>query len=116
MTQSELCELYNALDVLVLASSREGWANVLLEAMACGTPVVASNAWGNPEVVTAPEAGMLMPTLDAAGIAAAIERLYASMPSREATRHYAEKFDWQPTTQGQLKLFREVLARYHPKS
>ena len=84
--------------------------------MACGTPVVASNAWGNPEVVAAPEAGVLMPTLDAAGFVAAIERLYASMPSREATRHYAEKFDWQATTQGQLKLFREVLARHHPKS
>ena len=116
MTQSELCELYNALDVLVLASSREGWANVLLEAMACGTPVVASNAWGNPEVVAAPAAGVLMPTLDAAGIVAAIERLYASMPSREVTRHYAEKFDWLATTQGQLKLFRVVLARHQPKS
>jgi len=46
-----LAVLYSAADVLVLASSREGWANVLLEAMACGTPVVAYNRGSVPEVV-----------------------------------------------------------------
>ena len=55
----ELPMLYGAADALVLASSREGWANVLLESMACGTPVVASNIWGNPEVVQDPEAGLI---------------------------------------------------------
>ena len=51
---------YAAADVLVLASTREGWANVLLESMACGTPVVASNIPGNPEVVQRPEAGLVV--------------------------------------------------------
>ncbi|MDO8932730.1 MAG: glycosyltransferase, partial [Rhodocyclaceae bacterium] len=49
MPQAKLRMLYSAADCLVLASSREGWANVLLEAMACGTPVVATNVWGTPE-------------------------------------------------------------------
>ena len=53
----DLPDLYGAADASVLASSREGWANVLLESMACGTPVVAANIWGNPEVVRAPAAG-----------------------------------------------------------
>ena len=109
--QKQLCEIYNAVDALVLASSREGWANVLLEAMACGTPVVASAVWGTPEVVAAPEAGILMPTLDSDGVVAAVETLFAAPPERAATRRYAEGFDWDSTTQGQLKLFREILAR-----
>ena len=109
--QIQLREVYNALDALVLASSREGWANVLLEAMACGTPVVASPVWGTPEVVTEPEAGILMPTVDAAGVVSAVTRLFETPPERVATRRFAEGFDWASTTRGQLALFREVLAR-----
>jgi len=106
----ELAEIYSAADAMVLASSREGWANVLLEAMACGTPVVASNVWGTPEVVAAPEAGQLMPERTPAGAVQAIKTLFANMPDRAATRAYAEGFDWGPTTQGQLDLFKRVIG------
>jgi glycosyltransferase involved in cell wall biosynthesis len=109
--QNRLCEIYNAVDALVLASSREGWANVLLESMACGTPVVASAVWGTPEVVARPEAGVLMPSLDPQGVADGVRRLFAAYPDREATRRYAEGFNWNATTEGQLKLFRGILAR-----
>jgi teichuronic acid biosynthesis glycosyltransferase TuaC len=111
VNQERLRVIYNAVDALVLASSREGWANVLLEAMACGTPVVASNVWGTPEVVTAPEAGILMPSLDEAGVVAGVRQLLAAPPRRSDTRRYAEGFDWDMTTQGQLTLFRKILAR-----
>ena len=109
--QNRLCKVYNAMDALVLASSREGWANVLLEAMACGTPVVASAVWGTPEVVAAPEAGVLMPSLDEAGVVAGINRLFGSLPQRNATRCYAEEFDWNSTTNGQIILFRQIVER-----
>jgi glycosyltransferase involved in cell wall biosynthesis len=109
--QDRLCLIYNAIDALVLASSREGWANVLLESMACGTPVVASAVWGTPEVVASPQAGVLMPSLDAAGVVVGVNRLFSALPGRSGTRHYAEGFDWDTTTQGQLMLFRAILAR-----
>jgi len=101
---------YTAADALVLASSREGWANVLLEAMACGTPVVASPAWGCREAVRAPEAGLVLDDTQPASIAAGVRRLLANPPDRVATRRYAEAFGWAETTQGQLDLFRRVLA------
>jgi glycosyltransferase involved in cell wall biosynthesis len=109
--QTELKTYYNAADALVLASSREGWANVLLEAMACGTPVVASNVWGTPEVVAAPEAGVLMPERTPEGLVQALGQLRANYPDHGATRRYAERFGWQPTTQGQIDLFQNILAK-----
>ena len=100
----------------MLASSREGWANVLLEAMACGTPVVASAVWGTPEVVAVPDAGVLMKTLDSQGVIDGVTRLFATHPDRAATRRYAEGFSWDATTQGQLALFRQILARRQPNN
>jgi glycosyltransferase involved in cell wall biosynthesis len=102
---ADLPSLYAAADILVLASSREGWANVLLEAMACGTPVVASNIWGNPEVVRDAAAGVIADENTSEGIAAAVRRLLAQLPDRAATRAYAEQFSWDATTDGQLALF-----------
>jgi teichuronic acid biosynthesis glycosyltransferase TuaC len=109
VAHGELAEIYSAADVLVLASSREGWANVLLEAMACGTPVAASNVWGTPEVVAEPEAGLLAPERTGEAFAATIARLLAALPDRAATRAYAERFSWDATTEGQIALFRDLL-------
>jgi glycosyltransferase involved in cell wall biosynthesis len=109
--QTELVRYYNAADALVLASSREGWANVLLEAMACGTPVVASRVWGTPEVVAAPAAGVLMDERSAAGVADGVRRLRAGGIDRDATRRYAEGFSWDATTQGQLRLFNRIVDK-----
>jgi glycosyltransferase involved in cell wall biosynthesis len=108
--QAQLRAHYGAADAMVLASSREGWANVLLESMACGTPVVASRVWGTPEVVAAPEAGVLMAERTPQGVADAVNALRAHYPDRAATRRYAERFSWDDTTAGQLALFESVLA------
>ena len=108
---AELAGQYSAADALVLASSREGWANVLLEAMACGTPVLASPAWGCREAVRAPEAGRLLEDFTVDAIVDGVRRLFSALPDRAATRRYAEGFGWEDTTAGQLAVFRQVLAQ-----
>jgi teichuronic acid biosynthesis glycosyltransferase TuaC len=113
---AELPDLYGASDASVLSSSREGWANVLLESMACGTPVVASNIWGNPEVVRGIEAGVITDENTPSGIARGVRRLLQDQAPRPATRAYAEQFGWEETTQGQLALFTRIIehkARRH---
>jgi glycosyltransferase involved in cell wall biosynthesis len=78
---------------------------VLLEAMACGTPVIATNIWGTPEVVSTPSAGLLMEKRDAPSLSAAYEALLNVGPVRELTRAHAATFSWDETTAGQLSLF-----------
>ncbi|MEM8799641.1 MAG: glycosyltransferase family 4 protein [Pseudomonadota bacterium] len=107
----QLPVLYSAADIMSLTSSREGWANVLLEAMACGTPVVASSVWGTPEVVAAPEAGRLMRDRTPRAFVEAAQNLLNDYPNRAATRRYAERFSWDETTQGQLELFRRLTGK-----
>ena len=114
VSQDQLRAQYNAADAMVLSSSREGWANVLLESMACGTPVVASRVHGTPEVVAAPEAGVLMNERTPQGVAEGVNRLRANYPDRAATRRYAERFSWDDTTAGQLAIFQRILQQDRP--
>jgi teichuronic acid biosynthesis glycosyltransferase TuaC len=111
MPQERLATVYSAADALVLASSREGLPNVVLEALACGTPVVASAVGGMPEVVSTGVAGRLLRERTPEAIATALRDLLADPPARAAVRAYAERFAWGPTTAGQLLLFRSVLNR-----
>lgn len=104
----ELKWWYNATDTLVLCSSREGWANVLLEAMACGTPVVATPVGGTADIVANDEVGRLMSERSASALAAAYRDLQTANPNRNAIRKYAEQFSWQETSKNQIALFESM--------
>jgi teichuronic acid biosynthesis glycosyltransferase TuaC len=108
LPQQELVRWYGASDLMVLASSREGWANVLLEAMACGTPVVATRAGGTPEVLTAPDVGRVVDQRSVPALRAAVAAMLAAPPPRERVRAHAEAFAWDPTSAQQLQLFRHL--------
>jgi len=105
---TELKWWYSAADALVLCSSREGWANVLLESMACGTPVVATNIWGTPEVVSTSASGRLMRERTPQSLAESVANLFSDYPDRASVRKHAENFSWNSTSQAQIRLFETV--------
>jgi teichuronic acid biosynthesis glycosyltransferase TuaC len=100
-----LPQWYRAADALVLPSLREGWPNVVLEALACGTPVLATAIWGTPEILSGCAAGALVPpTVD--GLADGLLRLPALRA--DAARPWAERHTWDATLDGMHAVLQRV--------
>ena len=108
----ELGRWYAAADVMVLASSREGWPNVLLESLASGTPVVATRVGGVPEILAGCRSSRLVDERTADAIAQAVQSVLTNPPERSALRTHAEGFGWAPTSAAQMTLFQR-LAGHH---
>jgi teichuronic acid biosynthesis glycosyltransferase TuaC len=109
--QEDLAGYYQAADFLVLASSREGWPNVLLEAMACGTPVIATRVWGSPEAVDDGVSGLLVEDRTPLALAEAIRKARRMGFDRPAVRRWAEQFSWDATSDGLRVLFDNTVSR-----
>ena len=82
-------------DAFVLATRNEGWANVLLEAMACGLPVIATDVGGNAEVISRPELGTLVPFGDRHALERAITQALTRQWDRNAILAYARENTWE---------------------
>ncbi len=109
----EVAELMGRSAVVVLPSRAESFGAVLIEALACGTPVVSTRSGGPEEIVT-PEAGQLVPTEDAPALAEAIERVLEH-PERyppARLRDYAlRRFGVPVVTQQLAAVYRAVLEQ-----
>lgn len=105
---SELRWFYGAADVFVLATEFEGWANVLLEAMACGLPVVTTRVGGNPEVVRVPTTGELVDWWDPDAFAGAIDRALSREWDRESIVAYARANGWDERVERLVDEFRRL--------
>jgi len=100
----------NAVDASILVSAREGMPNVVLESLACGTPVIASRVGGIPEVLTNSTAGRMLDEASPECVRAAVVGLLAHPPQKAAVREFAERFAWEPVIRDQLALYRRVIA------
>lgn len=100
----------SAADLFVLSTRNEGWANVLLEAMACGLPVVATDVGGNAEVVSGPELGTVVPFDDAAALQSAIEGALSQTRDRDALRAHAHGHTWDQRVHVLVGEFRSLHA------
>jgi teichuronic acid biosynthesis glycosyltransferase TuaC len=115
IAHDKLPDLYTAADLGLLMSTEEGWANVLLESMACGTPIIATDAGGTSEVVTTPVVGELVHDRDPIMVARVVDGFLARRSNRDAVRSYAEGFSWDATTRGQIDLFAGLLRDSEPR-
>lgn len=99
---------YSAADVYCLASATEGWPNVLLESLACGTPVVATNTWGTPEIICSDDYGVLVER-SAAGIAAGLQTALTRKWKSQVMLDYAAQHTWQKTAEKVVETFAQVI-------
>lgn len=107
-----LARAYGEAWVSVLASTGEAFGLVLVEALACGTPVVATSTGGMIEIVDRPEIGRLFEPDDAAGLSVALLEaldLAEDPATRAACRTRAEDFSTERTTELYLALYEELL-------
>ena len=104
---SELYRWYSAADLFCLASSREGWPNVVLEAMACGTPVVATAVWGTPEIISSSSVGLLTERNEE-DLADALQHGLSKTWDRNQIVHYARNHGWEQVARSVTEVFQGV--------
>ena len=113
VTDAELVDLYRGAECLVAASRYEGFGFTVLEAMACGTPVVASDATSHPEVVG--DAGVLFDPDDPGDLVGALttvldsESLRAQLTERGLAR--AREFTWSRCAERTVAAYKIALER-----
>jgi len=105
----ELKTPLSAADVFVLATRNEGWANVFLEAMACGLPVVTTDVGGNAEVVCRAELGSIVPFGDAAALQRALDAALDAQWDRGAILDYARANQWDTRIAQLLRAYAPLL-------
>jgi glycosyltransferase involved in cell wall biosynthesis len=121
MTQAQLFDEYRRASAFCLpcrvadSGDRDGIPNVMVEAMACGLPVVGTDVSGLPELVVSGENGLLVPPEDPEAVAEALARLYLDPDSARALGCRAEAtvrehFDGDRLARELATLFREVMA------
>jgi glycosyltransferase involved in cell wall biosynthesis len=116
LSTEQLAAEYNRAELLVSPSVYEGFGLPAAEAMACGTPVIATTAGAFTETMVDGESGVLVPPADPRALAAAMERVLSDESLRRrmgvAARGRIERyFTWRETALRTLALYEDVLSK-----
>ena len=111
LDQKDLRSYYQAADALILPSASEGMPNVLLEAMACGTPVLTTPVGGAPEIVSDAVSGYFIESRTPQHITSVICRIMATPLDRGAVRNWCERFSWNQTLDTLRDAFDDVVGK-----
>jgi teichuronic acid biosynthesis glycosyltransferase TuaC len=112
LAPEELRVPLSAADIFVLATRNEGWANVFLEAMACGLPVVTTDVGGNAEVVSDAKLGVIVPFGQPDQLEQAIADALVRDWDRDAIVAYAEANSWDRSISMLTEEFAAIVARH----
>lgn len=107
VNNSELNYWYCAADVSFLGSSREGWPNVVSESLACGTPVVATNVNGIPEILTQPDYGLIVQR-NAEAFVDAIAKAFSTTWDRDSISEYGQQRTWENVAEEMVSVFEKA--------
>ncbi|MFT4100282.1 MAG: glycosyltransferase [Burkholderiaceae bacterium] len=107
----ELRWFYSAADLFVLATAYEGWANVFLESMACGLPIVTTRVGGNEQVIPDPTLGTLVEFWDPQAFEAAIRQSLAATPDPGLLIEYAQRHAWDRKIQDLLQILARTASK-----
>ena len=107
LSHEELARLTAAADIAILVSKSEGLANAWVEALACGTPVIISDAGGARELVSSPDAGRIVEQT-AEAIAEAAHAILADPPDQDRVRSTVSRFGWKTNGDQLLAILREA--------
>lgn len=111
-THAELSEIYSMSDVFLLSSLSEGRANVLLEAAACGCPLVSSNVQGTSEIITHHLIGQIFTQRDPEQLAYVIKNILYNYYDRKKIRNHTFRFSWAQTGKNYADFLFSVRDKY----
>lgn len=119
--RNDIEELYSCCDFTVLSSNHEGMPNVVLESMACGVPVIATDVADNRLLIRDQIDGLLVPVGNKAQLASAILKMMADQPLRKAFGQAAresivEQFSNQMMVKNMQSVYSELLGKVPPGS
>jgi glycosyltransferase involved in cell wall biosynthesis len=110
VTSETMAEVMSAADLFCLASSNEGWPNVVHEALACGTPVVATDVGAVPEMLAGGRNGLVVPLDDSAALRNAIEFALQKEWDRSAISGWGQARSWEHVAVDVLEQMRDIVA------